>query len=85
MADRTTGSQPDRDALAGGAVCRAGASSRITCALVPLMPNAETAATRRPAVAGQSVTLTLDSEIDISRGDVIAEGDAPFRSITLMT
>ena len=29
------------------------------------------------AVAGQSVTLTLDSEIDISRGDVIAEGDAP--------
>ncbi|HQX48054.1 MAG TPA: sulfate adenylyltransferase subunit CysN, partial [Steroidobacteraceae bacterium] len=29
------------------------------------------------AVAGQSVTITLDSEIDISRGDVIAEGDAP--------
>jgi bifunctional enzyme CysN/CysC len=29
------------------------------------------------AVAGQSVTLTLDSEIDISRGDVIAAGDAP--------
>ena len=31
----------------------------------------------KSAVAGQSVTLTLDSEIDISRGDVIAEGDAP--------
>ncbi len=29
------------------------------------------------AVAGQSVTLTLDSEIDVSRGDVIATADAP--------
>src|SRR2546421_3001322 len=29
------------------------------------------------AVAGQSVTLTLDSEIDVSRGDVIAAGDSP--------
>ncbi|HLS82990.1 MAG TPA: sulfate adenylyltransferase subunit CysN [Steroidobacter sp.] len=29
------------------------------------------------AVAGQSVTLTLESEIDISRGDVIVAGDAP--------
>ena len=29
------------------------------------------------AVAGQSVTLTLSSEVDISRGDVIAAGDAP--------
>jgi bifunctional enzyme CysN/CysC len=29
------------------------------------------------AVAGQSVTLTLTSEIDISRGDVLAAGDAP--------
>jgi bifunctional enzyme CysN/CysC len=29
------------------------------------------------AVAGQSVTLTLESEIDISRGDVIAAGAAP--------
>jgi bifunctional enzyme CysN/CysC len=28
------------------------------------------------AVAGQSVTLTLDSEIDVSRGDVIAASDA---------
>ncbi|MBO9545546.1 sulfate adenylyltransferase subunit CysN [Caulobacter sp.] len=29
------------------------------------------------AVAGQSVTLTLEDEIDISRGDVIASADAP--------
>jgi bifunctional enzyme CysN/CysC len=29
------------------------------------------------AVAGQSVTLTLGDEIDISRGDMIAERDAP--------
>jgi bifunctional enzyme CysN/CysC len=29
------------------------------------------------AVAGQSVTLLLASEIDVSRGDVIAAGDAP--------
>ena len=29
------------------------------------------------ASAGQSVTLTLDSEIDVSRGDVLAAGDAP--------
>jgi bifunctional enzyme CysN/CysC len=29
------------------------------------------------AVAGQSITLTLDSEIDISRGDVIAAAGAP--------
>lgn len=29
------------------------------------------------AVAGQSVTLTLEDEIDISRGDVIAAGGAP--------
>ncbi|ENZ82977.1 MULTISPECIES: sulfate adenylyltransferase subunit CysN [Caulobacter] len=29
------------------------------------------------AVAGQSVTLTLEDEIDISRGDVIAGADAP--------
>ena len=29
------------------------------------------------AVAGQSITLTLDDEIDCSRGDVIAEADAP--------
>jgi bifunctional enzyme CysN/CysC len=29
------------------------------------------------AVAGQSVTLTLTSEIDVSRGDVLAKADAP--------
>jgi bifunctional enzyme CysN/CysC len=29
------------------------------------------------AVAGQSITLTLTSEIDVSRGDVLALGDAP--------
>jgi len=29
------------------------------------------------AVAGQSVTLTLDSQIDVSRGDVLAVGDSP--------
>ncbi|HEY2809141.1 MAG TPA: sulfate adenylyltransferase subunit CysN [Steroidobacteraceae bacterium] len=31
----------------------------------------------KQAVAGQSVTLTLSSEVDVSRGDVIAAGDAP--------
>jgi bifunctional enzyme CysN/CysC len=29
------------------------------------------------AVAGQSVTLTLSSEVDISRGDVLASADSP--------
>ncbi|MFO1466095.1 MAG: sulfate adenylyltransferase subunit CysN [Steroidobacteraceae bacterium] len=29
------------------------------------------------AMAGHSVTLTLETEIDVSRGDVIATGDAP--------
>jgi bifunctional enzyme CysN/CysC len=29
------------------------------------------------AIAGQSVTLVLEHEIDVSRGDVIAAGDAP--------
>ena len=29
------------------------------------------------AVAGQSVTLTLEDEIDVSRGDLITAGDAP--------
>jgi len=29
------------------------------------------------AVAGQSVTLTLDREVDVSRGDMIAAADAP--------
>ena len=29
------------------------------------------------AIAGQSVTLTLDDEIDVSRGDVLAAADAP--------
>ncbi len=28
-------------------------------------------------VAGQSITLTLDAEVDVSRGDVLAAGDAP--------
>jgi bifunctional enzyme CysN/CysC len=32
------------------------------------------------AVAGQSITLTLEDEIDISRGDVIAPADAPAES-----
>ncbi|MFC3106604.1 sulfate adenylyltransferase subunit CysN [Undibacterium arcticum] len=32
---------------------------------------------RDAAVCGQSVTLTLEDEIDISRGDVIARADAP--------
>ena len=31
------------------------------------------------AQAGQSVTLTLEDEIDISRGDVLARADAPVR------
>jgi bifunctional enzyme CysN/CysC len=31
----------------------------------------------RQAVAGQSVTLTFDREIDVSRGDVIAASDSP--------
>ena len=34
----------------------------------------------RRAVAGQSVTLVLADEIDVSRGDVIAAADAPPRS-----
>jgi bifunctional enzyme CysN/CysC len=34
------------------------------------------------AVAGQSVTLTLADEIDVSRGDIIAAADAPRRSPT---
>ena len=29
------------------------------------------------AVAGQSITVTLDAEVDVSRGDVLAAGDAP--------
>ena len=29
------------------------------------------------AVAGQSITLTLETEVDVSRGDVISAGDAP--------
>ena len=32
---------------------------------------------RAQAVAGESVTITLDDEIDISRGDVISAADAP--------
>ncbi len=32
---------------------------------------------RETAVAGQSVTLTLADEIDVSRGDVLAAADAP--------
>ncbi len=32
------------------------------------------------AVAGQSITLTLNDEIDISRGDVISTADAPAHS-----
>lgn len=32
---------------------------------------------QQDAVAGQSVTLTLEDEIDIFRGDVIAKADAP--------
>ncbi|SEJ54383.1 bifunctional enzyme CysN/CysC [Pseudomonas linyingensis] len=35
------------------------------------------AGAQREAVCGQAVTLTLDDEIDISRGDVIALADAP--------
>ena len=40
-------------ARAGSEGRAAGASSRTTCALVPLMPNALTPAIRRPSVAGQ--------------------------------
>jgi bifunctional enzyme CysN/CysC len=29
------------------------------------------------AVAGQSITVTLDAEVDVSRGDMLAAGDAP--------
>ncbi len=29
------------------------------------------------AVAGQSVTLTLADEVDISRGDLLSQADAP--------
>ena len=36
-----------------------------------------TTATSTQAVAGQAVTLTLADEIDVSRGDVLADADAP--------
>ena len=53
---------------------------------VRLMPSGRTAKVARivtadgdlpQAIAGQSVTLTLDQEIDCSRGDVIAAADTP--------
>ena len=34
-------------------------------------------ADREAAVAGESVTVTLDSEVDVSRGDVLAASNAP--------
>jgi len=53
---------------------------------VRLMPSGRTANVTRivtadgdlpRAIAGQSVTLTLDQEVDCSRGDVVAAADAP--------
>ncbi|MEL6364608.1 MAG: sulfate adenylyltransferase subunit CysN [Pseudomonadota bacterium] len=54
--------------------------------LVKAMPSAKSSVVKKivtmdgdldVAVAGQSVTLTLEDEIDISRGDVVAAGDDP--------
>ena len=39
--------------------------------------SSRTTAISNAAVAGQSVTLTLADEIDVSRGDVLAAADAP--------
>jgi bifunctional enzyme CysN/CysC len=50
--------------LPGGQVCRV---ARIVSAEADL----------RMATAGQSVTLTLDQEIDVSRGDMFASADDP--------
>ena len=56
---------------------------------VRVLPSGRTSTVRRivtmdgdleRAVAGQSVTLTLADEIDCSRGDVIAQADAPLEA-----
>jgi len=53
---------------------------------IKVLPNAQSSTVKEiifyedsltEAVAGQAVTLTLDDEIDISRGDVIAAADQP--------
>jgi bifunctional enzyme CysN/CysC len=53
---------------------------------IRILPSARTAKVARivtadgdlpEAIAGQSVTLTLDHEVDCSRGDIIAAADAP--------
>src|SRR4029450_11516844 len=63
----------------GGGTLRPGGRGRIA-------PSAQTSTVERvvtldgdlaEAVAGESVTVTLADEIDVSRGDVLARGDAP--------
>jgi bifunctional enzyme CysN/CysC len=66
--------------IASGTICPGDA--------IRVLPSGKTAAVARivtldgdlaQAVAGQSVTLTLDTEIDCSRGDVITAADAPVQ------
>ena len=51
-------------------------------ARAPWPASSPSTATSTEAVAGQSVTLTLTDEIDVSRGDVLAAADDPARSPT---
>ncbi|HEY6451708.1 MAG TPA: sulfate adenylyltransferase subunit CysN [Steroidobacteraceae bacterium] len=51
-------------------VLPSGLASRVTRILTP-------AGDRPQAIAGQSVTLTLEDEIDISRGDLLTAAEAP--------
>ncbi len=62
FAERTTGST-DGDTVASAAVSRAdsGACSRMVCALVPLMPNAETPARRGAPVSGHGRVSVISS------------------------
>ena len=65
--------------IASGSVrpgdARARAARRATRAAVARIVTGDGDLPRR--VAGQAVTLTLADEIDVSRGDVLAAGDAP--------
>jgi bifunctional enzyme CysN/CysC len=67
--------------IAGGTVRKGDAvkvqpSGRVTHVAAILTPTGE----RNVAVAGQSVTLTLSDEVDVSRGDVLTAGAPPLVS-----
>jgi bifunctional enzyme CysN/CysC len=67
--------------IAGGTVRKGDAvkvqpSGRVTHVAAILTPAGE----RNVAVAGQSVTLTLSDEVDVSRGDVLTAGAPPLVS-----